>query len=590
MGVCSWDKFGRLWVAAIMLLLAAAPSLVRAETASESPAFPSPSVCHTAVSPTEAVVDVILDRSRWNCDTPATLPQNNWQLLLRFQIPDTTIEEPGLLINSHTYREIDRFERFQLSSIGAQGIASGDWLALNDLTPTSPVWKTRVAAPPISGDLQAVVVRIDAPMSAAVVDRFELEDTAPAAMLANSEQLIAAVLCGLLIAPALFGLGYFRVLRTSFPIYHSIYCLLAVVQVATLAGLLPLMMDISRKAQFITLHMSFDLITATSTIFAASFIERDKINLRSRQILYAVAALAVALGIMRVTLGFSIGMPIAVAYYAGYAVFLAGLAFALIHPLRCGSRATLFLIVSYLPLILIGATRVGLALTTDFEIRFHAVLLQHFSLGWQVVVSAFAVADRFMLIKRDRDRARTAALMMERASERDSLTGLYNRRIISERYERLRAEGFTSLALIDIDHFKAINDTFGHSAGDKVLCAVATALQPDGDTVVIRMGGEEFALLMRGRGTFERAEYRRRMIPAAAKAALESDHHLTASMGLVELQSGLSPDADFRALYERADRLLYEAKNSGRDRTVRESVKIFRSHKSPVPRDRQVAA
>ncbi len=216
-------------------------------------------------------------------------------------------------------------------------------------------------------------------------------------------------------------------------------------------------------------------------------------------------------------------------------------------------------------------------LLTDFEVRFHAVMLQHFALSWQVIVSALAVADRFMLIKRDRDNARTAAILMERASERDVLTGVYNRRVITERYERLRAEGFTSLALIDLDHFKAVNDTFGHTAGDNVLCAVAEALQPDSDTVVIRMGGEEFALLMRGRGTFERAEHRRCMIPIAAKAALGNDHRLTASMGLVEVHTDALPDSDFSSLYERADRLLYEAKHSGRDRTVSERVKIFRS-------------
>lgn len=520
---------------------------------------------------------MLLSTAGWNCGTPDRLSEDTQQLLLRFDLRGLDIEQPGLLINSHTYRETDGFSRFQLISVGPQGASATGWLSLTDFMPTSPVWKTRVTAPSAGDDLQAVVVRIDAPQSSGVINRFDLEDTAPATLLANADQLIAAVLCGLLIAPALFGLGYFRVLRTSFPIYHSVYCLLAVTQVAALAGLLPLMMDISRKTQFIVLHMSFDLIAATSAIFAASFIEQDKINKLSRRILYGAAALAVTLGVMRVTLGFSIGMEVAVVYYAGYVVFLTALAAALIHPLRCGSRATLFLVVSYLPLILIGATRVALALLTDFEVRFHAVMLQHFALSWQVIVSALAVADRFMLIKRDRDNARTAAILMERASERDVLTGVYNRRVITERYERLRAEGFTSLALIDLDHFKAVNDTFGHTAGDNVLCAVAEALQPDSDTVVIRMGGEEFALLMRGRGTFERAEHRRCMIPIAAKAALGNDHRLTASMGLVEVHTDALPDSDFSSLYERADRLLYEAKHSGRDRTVSERVKIFRS-------------
>lgn len=580
------------WLRAALLaaLCMLAPSPATAQGANSGFTYHSDVPCHTIVSPDETMAEVARDAERWSCEAIDALPDGTEQIALRFDLSGTGIAEPGLLVNSHTYREFDTFARFEIVTIGQSEVAASGWLTVEEFLPTSPVWKTRIVAPTIVGEPQALVVRIDAPARAGVLDRFDLVDTAPTALIANSHQLIAAVLCGLLLAPAFIGLGHYRALRSRFAIYHVVYCLLAVIQVAALGGLLPLMMEISRKAQFIILHMSFDLVAATSAIFAASFIERDKISPSSRKVLHCVAVLAIILGLMRVSLGLVIGQEIAIIYYAGYAVFLLGLAFALIHPLRQNSRAAWFLMASYMPLVLIGVIRVGLALITDFEIRFHAVLLQHFSLSWQVVVSAFAVADRFLIIRRERDRARTAATLMERASERDSLTGLYNRRILTERFERLHAEGFTSLALIDLDHFKSANDTFGHGAGDDVLRAVAKALKPDNDTIVVRMGGEEFALLLRGEDAFGRAEERRIAVAAASREALGGEQEVTASMGLVEQEADAPLNTGFASLYDRADRLLYEAKNAGRDRAISEKLRLFRQRQAPDRRRSREAA
>lgn len=571
-------------------LLACLPALAHAQGENRGFSYHSDVPCHALLSPEESIEAVASDSARWACDALTDPPVGSQQIAVRFDLHGSQITEPGLLVNSHTYREVDRFERFEVFSLANDAIVGSGWLTLEEFLPTSPVWKTRIAAPEIDGGAQQVIVRIDAPATAGVIDRFDLIDAAPVAPIANRHQLIAALLCGLLIAPALIGLGHFRALRSRYAIYHVIYCLLAMVQVAALGGLLPYVLEISRLAQFIVLHMSFDLVTATSAIFAASFLEREKTSAFSRNLLHSLAAWAVALGIMRVTLGLSIGVQVAIVYYAGYALFLVGLAVALLHPLRRGSRAAWFLVASYLPLILIGATRVLLALTTDFEIRFHAVLLQHLSLCWQVVVSAFAVADRFFMIRRERDRARTTALLMERASERDSLTGLYNRRIVTQKFDALHAEGFTSLALIDLDNFKSVNDTFGHGAGDEVLTAVAKALDPDHDTIVVRMGGEEFALLLRGADVSARAERRRKAVAEASETALQGKRRVTASMGLVEQNAKAAVDVDFAALYERADRLLYEAKDAGRDRTIAEKLKLFRKRGGPDRRSPRRAA
>jgi diguanylate cyclase (GGDEF)-like protein len=92
----------------------------------------------------------------------------------------------------------------------------------------------------------------------------------------------------------------------------------------------------------------------------------------------------------------------------------------------------------------------------------------------------------------------------------DALTGLLDRHAIERRCNDLFHLGFRTMAVIDPDHFKRINDRNGHSVGDRVLKAVAEALEEDGVSCAIRMGGEEFLLLLL-RGT--KCRRRRRTLP-----------------------------------------------------------------------------
>ena len=122
------------------------------------------------------------------------------------------------------------------------------------------------------------------------------------------------------------------------------------------------------------------------------------------------------------------------------------------------------------------------------------------------------------------------------------------------------------------EHFKDINDTHGHAIGDAVLRAVAAALREDEDTIAVRMGGEEFLLMLRGERTTERAERRRQAIPSrVAKSMPGLDRLVTASMGVLEMAEGdrpADPDAappTFANAFARCDALLYEAKAQGRN-------------------------
>ncbi|GIH91744.1 diguanylate cyclase [Planobispora siamensis] len=155
---------------------------------------------------------------------------------------------------------------------------------------------------------------------------------------------------------------------------------------------------------------------------------------------------------------------------------------------------------------------------------------------------------------------------------RDTLTGLYNRRhlmeILAREIPRAAGEGTPlSVALIDVDHFKRINDTHGHDAGDVVLTHVAALLAGEvrHDDVVVRYGGEEFVLLLPGAGAEEaraRLDDLRRRV-GRTPVEVEGRHlTVTFSAGVADLAPGQGP----RDLLREADRALYGAKRLGRDR------------------------
>lgn len=158
----------------------------------------------------------------------------------------------------------------------------------------------------------------------------------------------------------------------------------------------------------------------------------------------------------------------------------------------------------------------------------------------------------------------------------DALTGCSNRRqaLVELEVEAKRAQrgGALSIGLMDIDHFKSINDTYGHAAGDDVLksfaAAALRALRPtDG---LGRWGGEEFLVVLsqtRLQAALAAAERLRRMVEEMAVPALSEGRRITVSIGVAEHR----PDEPVERTLERADQALYRAKQAGRNRVEAEA-------------------
>ncbi len=167
----------------------------------------------------------------------------------------------------------------------------------------------------------------------------------------------------------------------------------------------------------------------------------------------------------------------------------------------------------------------------------------------------------------NRLRAHSAAA---RAADTDPLTGLLNRRGFQSGYEELPPRGRIALLAIDLDHFKKINDSHGHAAGDTVLKKVAAIIREElrGGDLGGRMGGEELALLLPAAdpaGARRVAERLRSRLAAERFEAAAGPFQVTMSIGLVATSG---PRPALPALLESADLALYRAKAEGRNRVV----------------------
>ncbi|MDT8894151.1 biofilm regulation diguanylate cyclase SiaD [Halomonas sp. I1] len=177
------------------------------------------------------------------------------------------------------------------------------------------------------------------------------------------------------------------------------------------------------------------------------------------------------------------------------------------------------------------------------------------------------IADRYQSLLRERN------LALKAASAVDPLTGLANRRRLHEQLEQLTATSsrhhrpFT-LAMVDIDHFKRVNDYHGHGVGDRALEILASTLQDSlrASDHCGRWGGEEFLLLLpetplpQATSLMERLGERLRGLKIPVEANIKIT--LTASIGVAEHR----PEDDIQATIQRADQALLAAKREGRDR------------------------
>lgn len=226
-----------------------------------------------------------------------------------------------------------------------------------------------------------------------------------------------------------------------------------------------------------------------------------------------------------------------------------------------------------LPLTVEGEILGCISLNSDQPNAFDAQDLQFFSVIGYQMAATLKHFQRFSSI--------------QNIAIYDTLTGLYNRRYFEERLGIETQNAFyggtpLSLVMVDIDHFKRVNDTFGHAGGDQVLCQTSSLLKGSirkKDTVA-RYGGEEFILILPEANldaTFVIAERIRRLVENTPFEIGGTKIQLTISMGISNFPTHQARSKE--ELVKMADEALYEAKRGGRNKVCIFGEKLFREVK-----------
>ncbi len=237
---------------------------------------------------------------------------------------------------------------------------------------------------------------------------------------------------------------------------------------------------------------------------------------------------------------------------------------------RQATIAWMLTMLGLVPIFLLTKTQIGMPVATDVE-RLAAMLCYVLTIGQCAFVGLYGSSLRKMLYDRS-SALKEANRRIEELAELDELTGSSNRRSImrmlgDEVARAHRTAASCSIALVDLDWFKRINDTYGHPAGDEVLRTFAITVFANlrGIDRFGRFGGEEFLLVFPDTGHDQARRILERLRSIIADldwSALSPGMRVTISAGVVTLRYGENPDA----ILARADRALYQAKAQGRNR------------------------
>lgn len=519
-------------------------------------------VCEAAQTAAEIDAAMAVD---WKCNGEQ-IDRLADRVLIRFDIPQGE-QNPKIF-----FTKAGKFSALTITALGANGkvLNQGQYvLADAELSPRTP--EIAFTLPAVEDDIRQIVVAIDRPWVDALAFGARLTTNITDIEWPLTTVLAVTMIIGVLLVPLMFDLAFFRILRSRFLLWHSVVVIGMIVQTTITTGLVVAAFPMRAEWLPFLYPMSLAISVAAAAMFAADFFEEGKITPRTKFLLRLTGGFILLFSTIYALKPPGTRSFAAELYYASFIPVIAILAYAMLQAIRSGSRAAWFQLAAWMPLFLIGAFRIFSNLIPGLS-QLDTLIPFTIAIALEALITSLGVADRFMIIRQERDRAETRATIMASLSLKDPLTDLANRRAIETDFAALRASGFNVFAVLDIDRFKTINDNFGHQRGDDVLRAVGLALARTEDMIAYRLGGEEFIILLRGENGVQLAEARRQAISAfVARHVVGLDRVITASMGVVEMPLASQQSFTFDDAYEIADRLLYEAKSSGRNRMVVQS-------------------
>lgn len=365
---------------------------------------------------------------------------------------------------------------------------------------------------------------------------------------------------GLALALLIYNLALWASLRYRFQLAYCLMVSALLAYAFTSSGALAWVWpDIANNDRLRLNYLLLTVACASALLFARAFFEEHVFGPRLRLLIRATVIILFGTGVFFVAFA-----PIGVGLVDRvYSWVFAGVIVSVVATLWSAWRSRsnylwVFAIAWALP-ILAASLRIfanlGL-IRWNFWLDNSTIL----SMGAEALISSVAIAYRIRLLSRERDSAIAAEAVARRLADTDPLTGLLNRRAFLA--SAIGREGPQTLLILDLDHFKQVNDTLGHDGGDEVLRVVARtlrALAPPG-TLVARIGGEEFAVVTGMNQPIDPNTVLTRL----RATRMPFDLRVTASIGTAT--GALATETDWKSLYRAADTALFAAKSAGRDR------------------------
>ena len=376
---------------------------------------------------------------------------------------------------------------------------------------------------------------------------------------------IYAGFAGLALALFVYNLSHWVALRARFQLD---YCMMvAALGAYTFSSSGVLMMVLPSLANNDRLRINYVLLAAAGLAalrFMASFFDVRENWPGLYRAMGTIGGFAVV-----AALCFAAFAPLAIApldrlYFMGLGAMLFTVVPLMIKVQRSGNpHFTLFVIAWAAPF-----TISLLRLVHGFNLIGYSIVLDNGNMAAMIIealLSSMMVIARLKALSSERDHAVAGEQVARRLANTDPLTGLLNRRAFLD--IAIGRRNVNRLMLIDIDHFKRVNDNLGHEAGDRVLEAVADAIQQCRSlrSLAVRLGGEEVAMLVpRSEAKDCTAEM---ILEAVRRHPMPQGMTVTVSIGWSE--GTLTSEDDWKRLYRLADAALYRAKSDGRDRACR---------------------
>jgi diguanylate cyclase (GGDEF)-like protein len=396
----------------------------------------------------------------------------------------------------------------------------------------------------------------------------------------NATQWRAAAF-GVILAMSLFAALFYLALSERVFLKYLGYLLVFVLYLACetrAAHRLPLLSGLEVRGMLRVTGMAIDLASAFAFLFAVEFMNLPRLAPLAARVLRFVAAVLLPLTLAHAAafLLESQALVRATIQISNVLVGGGGL-LLLVVSARCAwkrDRYARFFLAGWTPLVLtaFAASAQQLLWSRTLAVTLDAMLVAG---ALESVVLSFGLAHRALGYRRELDQA-------TRLADRDPLSGLLNRRALLRLTRALDAEGARrggglALAIFDLDHFKDINDTHGHPAGDACIRAFAEQLSAElrRSDLAARYGGEEFLAVLPGASrdaATALAERVRARVEREGALAEGLRLPLSVSAGVAVGEAG----EGFETLLARADRALYQAKNAGRNRVVADGDAVLR--------------